>query len=39
MKLCVETAKIKMGDSFDNEEIIRDLAVAIYQEAVRKFNL
>jgi voltage-gated potassium channel len=39
MKLCVETAKRKLGDSFDNEEIIRDLAVALYREAVGKFNL
>ncbi len=39
MKLCVETAKRKFGDSFENEEIIRDLAIALYTETVRKFNL
>lgn len=38
MKLCVETAKRKLGDSFDNEEIIRDLAVALYREAVGKLK-
>lgn len=38
MKLCVETAKIKLGDSFESEEIIRDLAVTLYREAVGKLK-
>lgn len=39
MKLCVETAKKKFGDSFESEEIIRDLATSLYLEAVRKIKI
>ncbi len=39
MKTCIEMAKTKFGDSFEDEEIIRDLALSLYQEAARKFNL
>lgn len=38
MKICIETAKRKFGDSFENEAIVRDLALSLYREAVRKFN-
>ncbi|HEY9596207.1 MAG TPA: potassium channel family protein, partial [Cyanophyceae cyanobacterium] len=39
MKFCVETAKQKFGDSFQDEAIVRDLAIALYNEAVRKFGV
>ena len=39
MKMCVQTAKEKLGNDFQNEEIIRDLAIHFYNEAVRKFEL
>ncbi|MEG3894202.1 hypothetical protein QT989_00895, partial [Microcoleus sp. SVA1_B6] len=39
MKMCVLTAKEKLGNDFQNEEIIRDLAIHFYNEAVRKFEL
>ncbi|MEG4271243.1 MULTISPECIES: ion transporter [unclassified Microcoleus] len=39
MKMCVLTAKEKFGNDFKNEEIIRDLAIHFYNEAVRKFEL
>ncbi|MEG4115587.1 potassium channel family protein [Microcoleus sp. Pol12A6] len=39
MKMCVLTAKEKLGNDFQNEEILRDLAIHFYNEAVRKFEL
>lgn len=39
MKLCIETSQKKFGDAFNNEEIVRDLALSLYQETVRKFDL
>ena len=39
MKICVQTAKQKLGSDFQNEEILRDLAIHLYNEAVRKFEL
>ncbi len=39
MKICVLTAKEKLGNDFQNEEILRDLAIHFYNEAVRKFEL
>ncbi|MEG4800607.1 ion transporter [Microcoleus sp. ARI1-B5] len=39
MKMCVKTAKQKLGSHFENEEIIRDLAIHLYNETVRKFQL
>lgn len=39
MKLCVERTKQNLGTAFENEEIIRDLAVHLYNETCRKFDL
>lgn len=39
MKLCVETTKEKLGTAFESEEILRDLAIHLYNEASRKFKL
>ena len=39
MKMCVQTAKQKLGSDFKNEQIICDLAIHLYNEAVRKFEL
>jgi len=39
MKMCVQTAKQKLGSDFENEQILRDLAIHLYNEAVRKFQL
>lgn len=39
MKLCVERTKQNLGTAFENEEIIRDLAVHLYNETCRKFEL
>lgn len=39
MKLCIETAKQKFGDRVEDETIVRDLAMSLYLEAVRKFDL
>lgn len=39
MKMCIETSKQKFGDRFENEDIIRELAIALYHDARRKFNL
>ncbi|HEY9666087.1 MAG TPA: potassium channel family protein, partial [Coleofasciculaceae cyanobacterium] len=38
MNLCIEIAKQKFGDRFEDEAIIRDLATSLYLEAVRKFD-
>jgi voltage-gated potassium channel len=38
MKLCIETAKQKFGDRVEDETIVRDLAMSLYLEAVRKFD-
>ena len=39
MKLCVEKTKEKLGNAFESEEILRDLAIHLYNDAVRKFEL
>ena len=39
MKMCVETTKQKLGNAFESEEILRDLAIHLYNETVRKFQL
>jgi voltage-gated potassium channel len=39
MKICVQTAKHKLGSDFQNEQILRDLAIHLYNETVRKFQL
>lgn len=39
MKMCVLTAKEKLGSDFQNEQIICDLAIHLYNEALRKFEL
>ena len=39
MKICIDTAKRKYGNSFQNEEIIKDFAMVLYQETMRKFHL
>ncbi|MEZ2235918.1 ion transporter [Microcoleus sp.] len=39
MKLCVDRTKQNLGTAFENEEIIRDLAVHLYNETCRKFEL
>ncbi len=39
MKLCVETTKQNLGTAFESEEIIRDLAIHLYNEARRKFDI
>ena len=38
MKLCIETAKNKYGNYFQNEEIIKDFAIILYHETSRKFH-
>lgn len=38
MKLCIETAKKKYGNYFQNEEIIKDFAMVLYQEIMHKFH-
>ncbi|UNU24467.1 ion transporter [Microcoleus vaginatus] len=39
MKMCVQMTKEKLGSEFQNEQILRDLAIHMYNEAVRKFDL
>lgn len=39
MKMCVQTAKQKLGSDFQNEQILCSLAIHLYNEAVRKFAL
>ncbi len=39
MKLCVDRTKQNLGTAFENEEILRDLAVHLYNETCRKFEL
>ncbi|MBE9184274.1 ion transporter [Microcoleus sp. LEGE 07076] len=39
MQICIQTAKQKLGSHIENEEILRDLAIHLYNEAVRKFEL
>jgi voltage-gated potassium channel len=39
MNMCIEAAKGKFGDRVEDETIIRDLAISLYAEAVRKFHL
>ncbi|MBE9128913.1 MULTISPECIES: hypothetical protein [unclassified Coleofasciculus] len=38
MIICIETAQKNFGDRFRDEAIIRDLALSLYVEAVRKFG-
>jgi len=39
MKMCVQAAKQKLGNDFQNEQILCSLALHLYNEAVRKFDL
>jgi voltage-gated potassium channel len=39
MKMCVQTAKQKLGSDFQNEQILCSLAIHLYNDAVRKFEL
>lgn len=39
MKLCVEKTKQKLGTTFESEEILRDLAIHLYNEASKKFQI
>ncbi|MGL5063164.1 MAG: ion transporter [Microcoleus sp.] len=39
MKLCIATAQQKFGTEFEKEEIVRDLAMHLYNEAQQKFQL
>ena len=39
MKLCVEKTKQKLGTAFESEEILRDLAIHLYNEVLRKFEI
>jgi voltage-gated potassium channel len=39
MKLCVDKTKQKLGNTFASEEILRDLAIHLYNEVLRKFEL
>ncbi|MEO6861085.1 MAG: ion transporter [Microcoleus sp.] len=39
MQICVQTTKQKLGNDFENEQILRDLAIHLYNETVRKFQL
>jgi voltage-gated potassium channel len=39
MKMCVETTKQKLGTAFESEEILRDLAIHLYNEAIQKFPI
>ena len=39
MKICVQTVKQKLGSDFQNEQILYNLAIHLYNEAVRKFDL
>jgi voltage-gated potassium channel len=38
MNICIDTAKQKFGDRFHDESIVRDLAISLYLDAVRKFE-
>jgi len=39
MKMCVQTAKQKLGSDFQNEQILCSLAIHLYNDALRKFDL
>lgn len=39
MSICIETAKQKFGDKFQDEAMVRDLATTLYRQAVDKFDL
>ncbi|MFM9263746.1 ion transporter [Tychonema sp. BBK16] len=39
MKLCVDRTKQNLDTAFESEEIIRDLAIHLYNEARRKFDI
>jgi voltage-gated potassium channel len=39
MKMCVQTAKQKLGSDFQNDQILCSLAIHLYNETVRKFEL
>lgn len=39
MKLCVAQTKQNLGTAFESEEILRDFAIHLYNEACRKFDI
>lgn len=39
MHICINSAKQKLGSHIENEEVLRDLAIHLYNETVRKFQL
>ncbi|WP_293153569.1 MULTISPECIES: ion transporter [unclassified Microcoleus] len=39
MQMCINSAKQKLGSHIENEEVLRDLAIHLYNETVRKFQL
>ncbi|WP_293122198.1 ion transporter [Microcoleus sp. bin38.metabat.b11b12b14.051] len=39
MQICINSAKQKLGSQIENEQILRDLAIHLYNDAVRKFEL
>lgn len=39
MQMCIKSAKQKLGSHIENEEVLRDLAIHLYSETVRKFQL
>lgn len=39
MQMCINSAKQKLGSQIENEEVLRDLAIHLYSETVRKFQL
>ncbi len=39
MQLCVAAAKRKLGDEFESEAVVRDLAIALFQETSKTLHL
>jgi voltage-gated potassium channel len=39
MQMCIKSAKQKLGSHIENEEVLRDLAIHLYNDTVRKFQL
>lgn len=39
MQMCINSAKQKLGSHIENEEVLRDLAIHLYNDTVRKFQL
>jgi len=37
--MCVQTLKQKLGSGFQNEQIVYSLAIHLYNDTVRKFDL